>query len=412
MSFYPKLRHLEAYPFEQEGEQFYYLRDPGEVAENSLIFSSPEFFILTLLDGRHSVADIKQRFSSEFNGYALSDDQLQVFLDHLEENFYLESANYQNRVKNIVEEFRGAGVRPAWHAGICYEKDPEALRRQIEGFYTHPDGAGLAAQRRTRNGMNLRAIMVPHIDLRVGAPSYTHAYRDLAVSSDADLFIILGIAHNGGSDFFIATEKDFQTPLGRVQTDIGFLREWSKNAGRDFTREEIYHRSEHSIEFQLPFLQHRIDRPFKILPVLCGSLFPYIQNPTAEIPEIASQVKALRKTIRESNRKVTFILSVDLAHMGPKFGDNFRITPERAAEIRAADYKMFEVLENLDREAFYQLSKKDLMARNVDACPATLALLNLMPEGAAELVAYDQNLQEDSGSVVTYGSMLIYGPEI
>ncbi|MEZ4764165.1 MAG: hypothetical protein R3C26_13595 [Calditrichia bacterium] len=38
-----------------------------------------------------------------------------------------------------------------------------------------------------------------------------------------------------------------------MQTDRAFIEKWGKYAGTDFTKGDWAHRTEHSIEFQLPF---------------------------------------------------------------------------------------------------------------------------------------------------------------
>lgn len=412
LSPHPRLRFVEAYPFEEDGQTFYYLRDPQEHALSPIVVNDPEFFILTLFDGRHSLDDIRSRFAERFDGVELPESSLRHLVEQLDTHFYLDNATFRKRLTTIHAEFHASPVRRPWHAGTCFADEKAALLEQMDEFYTGEGGAGLVGRPRSHAGQALRGILVPHIDLRVGAATYTHGYRDLAVSTDADLFVILGIAHQGGRDFFIATGKDFETPLGTVRTDVEVLERWRELAGTDVTREEIAHRTEHSIEFQLPFLQHRLDgRPFTILPVLCGSMYPWADRSGPDIPELQEQVAALGRAIRESGRKPFFILSVDLAHMGPKFGDPDPITAEAAHQIEVADRGMFDILARLDREAFFDRIRTDLLERNVDACSAAYVFLELMRSGSGELVAYDQNIQHDTGSIVTYGSMLFYGPD-
>ncbi|HQU71400.1 MAG TPA: AmmeMemoRadiSam system protein B [Calditrichia bacterium] len=406
----PRLRPLEAYPFEENGETFYYLRDPQDFAPDPVVVNGLQYFILSLLNGKNSLQDVCRKFEEAFSGVVLSEADLRGLVEQFDGYLLLETPRYQAHLQQLFTDFRESPLRKAWHAGVCYPEDPLLLRQKITEFYLDPAGAGLEARPRSAGGYPLRAILVPHIDLRVGAPCYTHAYRDLAASTDADLFIVLGIAHSGGSGFMIASEKDFETPLGRVETDRAFLAAWEKNLGHSLCEEEFVHRSEHSIEFQLPFLQERLERPFKILPVLCGSMYSYVHHASPDIPDLLAYTESLRRTIRESGRKVFFILSVDLAHMGPKFGDGFAVDENRAEVIKKQDLDMFEVLSRLDRRNFFELVRKDLLKRNVDACGAAYTLLSLMEEGAGELVAYDQNLQRDSNSIVTYGSMLFFGP--
>ncbi|MCK6622375.1 MAG: AmmeMemoRadiSam system protein B [Calditrichaceae bacterium] len=411
---YPRLRYVDAFPIEQDGQTYFYVRDPLEIAPSPLVMSAVDFFIIALFDGVHSRSDIKLEFSRKFGGILLPDQQLQKIIEILDENYYLDTVHFREQTDRVVAEFRNSAIRKAWHAGGSYDADPLRLREQLEGYYRHPEGAGVPNRKNgaVPQGMQLRAIMAPHIDLRVGGPCYTHAYRCLENGSEADLYIILGVAHYGGNGFFIATAKDFETPLGRVETDREFLEAWSGNAGKDLTGEEIAHRTEHSIEFQLPFLQHVLKHPFKILPVLCGSVQPLLQpdSSSKEAAEITASIAALKSTIIEQGKRAIFILSVDLAHVGPKFGDAQPVTESDAQRIRDADYKMFEILARLDGKSFYQLIEEDLLPRRVDACAAAATLLSVMEKGEGKVVAYGQNFQPDTRSMVSYGSMAFYEP--
>ncbi|RMH95481.1 MAG: AmmeMemoRadiSam system protein B, partial [Calditrichaeota bacterium] len=398
-----------------------YVRDPLELAAGPLVLTPHEFYLITLLDGNRSLRDIKLEFARKFGGVLLPDEQLQEIINALDAGHYLDTEGFREHFRRIQEEFRQAPVRVAWHARQAYPDDPEQLRQLLDGFYEHPRGAGkpFSASEGTASpfalpdNRRLTGILAPHIDLRVGGPCYTHAYRYLIENSDADLYIILGVAHYGGEGFFITTTKDFETPLGTVPTDREFVQRWMENAGEDLTREEWAHRIEHSIEFQLPFLQHGLGRPFSIVPVLCGHLEPPLSE-TGELspdPRIAGLIESLGTTIAQTHRRVAFILSVDLAHMGPKFGDPRPITPEDQERIREADQIMFDVVSRLEREAFAGLMRYDLLPRRVDACAAVYTFLSLMPEGEGRLVAYDQNFQEDTGSLVSYGSMIFVSPK-
>lgn len=415
---YPQLRYVDVIPFEDKNQTFFYLRDPMDLARAPLVVTGYELFILSMFDGEHRFADIQQKFAKKF-GVTITAEQIQQIIAVLEDNFYLNSPRFLRHYQRLQEEYRNAPVRAAWHAGTAYPEDPLALRNHLEELYSGPAGAGAPAGFRpfSANGkakeavFQLSAIMAPHIDLRVGGSCYTHAYRRLIEAAPpADVYIILGVAHFGGNGFFTATQKDFETPLGTVKTDRDFLETWQRHAGQDFTRAEWAHRTEHSIEFQLPFLQHLFTHDYTVVPVLCGSPVPYLQNGKTlnHAPDIQRAIEALRRTVSDDPRRIQFILSVDLAHMGPKFDDPFPITEEKAREIRAADERLFEVIAGFDKKAYQELMVQDLLPRNVDACSAIYTLLSLMPAGKAEPLHYGQNLQPETQSIVTFGSMAFY----
>ena len=68
--------------------------------------------------------------------------------------------------------------------------------------------------------------------------------------------MILGVAHQYCQRRFALTRKDFETPLGLVPTDREYVDQIAALAGRDLFEDELSHRTEHSIEFQVVFLQY------------------------------------------------------------------------------------------------------------------------------------------------------------
>ena len=130
------------------------------------------------------------------------------------------------------------------------------------------------------DGQQLCAVLSPHIDFRRGGPAFAWAYKKLIEESAADLFVILGTAHNPMRNLFALTKKGFDTPLGTVETDRMFVARLASKmsaspVGKDLNLfgDELAHRQEHSIEFQAVFLQSLLGgkRPFQIVPILVGS---------------------------------------------------------------------------------------------------------------------------------------------
>jgi len=86
-------------------------------------------------------------------------------------------------------------------------------------FFAHANGSGMPELGGTSSTARLRGILSPHIDFVRGGPTYTWSYRELVEQSDADTFVILGVAHQQSRRRFVLTRKDFETPLGLAKTD-------------------------------------------------------------------------------------------------------------------------------------------------------------------------------------------------
>jgi len=79
--------------------------------------------------------------------------------------------------------------------------------------------------------------------------------------------VILGPNHIGsGSGVAVMTHGKWRTPLGVVEVDKP-LSEAIKRGSDIIDVDEVAHAHEHSLEVQLPFLQHLFGDEFKIVPI-------------------------------------------------------------------------------------------------------------------------------------------------
>ena len=266
--------------------------------------------------------------------------------------------------------------------------------------------------------------MCPHVDLRAGGEIYPPAFNALAESAAAsrpiELIVILGVAHNGGTEpgksFAIATGKHYATPFGQVSTNRGVIEDWSRRAGRDVTERQWMHRSEHSVEFPLLFLQYIQARedlpPFEVVPVLLGSVDPCLRDrkDPLQAPEVAGELAALRAAVAAGGRRALYLLSVDLAHVGPKFGHRERVDDAAAAACERADRDLLGCAQRFDAAGFTRTLHADGNSRNVDAVSGLYSLYPLLAGAGCRgsLLGYGQNRQPDTGSLVSYASMAFY----
>jgi AmmeMemoRadiSam system protein B len=400
----PKLRSIEAFPVEVDGRKLICLRDPLQYATETLLVPYPAFVVLTLLDGAHSILDIQEAFAQRF-GTIISSEEIHELLATLDRHHYLDSARFAARRAAVVAAFRAEPLRPAAHAGASYPDDPAALRRHLDGFFTAVRSSPAPRGR-------LRGLIAPHIDLRVGGAAYGHAYRTLADTADAERFVILGTAHQSGATLFTATRKDFATPLGTVATDRDFLDRLARRAPDDLYADEILHRTEHAVEFQVVMLQHVLGgrRPFTVVPILVTSFHEMIARRRApgDDPRVAGFVAALRETLAEDGRPTALVAGVDLAHVGEKFGDPEGLAPEFLAATEAKDRRLIAALEAADRDAFFAATAEDGDRTRICGFSPLYTLLSLIDGARGRLLCYDRTRDEATRSSVSYAS-LAYG---
>jgi len=404
----PKLRPLQAVPVRQDGQVFVQLFDPARLTDHQVVVPQEMMFLLAMLDGTHSVLDMQVALTRRTGQLVLS-HQIQQVVDQLDEALMLDSERFAAHVRELEEGFRREPVRRASSAGAGYPAEPVPLRALLDSCFTADGGPG--APRAGAGDGSLVGLVAPHIDLTRGGVCYGHAYKALAEGCDAELFVVLGTAHFARDALYILTRKSFETPLGTLRTDGGLVEALARRCGGDLFAEELVHRTEHSIEFQVLFLQHLLgDRPIEMVPVLCGSMEARVgdeQSP-GEVGEIRDFVGALRDAIAESGRRTCVVAGADLAHVGRQFGDDFSLTPALMEDVARADRDTLGHVERLDADGFYDAVRIDDNARHICGVPSIYTLLATVDAARCDLLAYRQAVDYDLDRAVTFASLALY----
>ncbi|MDH3443911.1 MAG: AmmeMemoRadiSam system protein B, partial [Deltaproteobacteria bacterium] len=406
----PRLRPVEAIPVKQDGNTLIYLKDPLNFA-SPLAISPVGYFILSHFDGQHSFIDIQAAFNKQF-GRLLLTDELKRFIETMDGHYYLQSEHFIAHRDSVIDEFRRQPTRAAAHVGGVYSADPAELKVQLAGYFKAPKGPGsLSPESYTAPP---RAIVAPHIDFHRGGPAYAWAYKALAESAGADLFILLGTSHSSGQTPFILTLKDFETPLGLVETDKDFVNGLRERCGENLFVDEYLHRGEHSVEFQVLFLKfiaqmragmtEEPERQFKIVPILVSSFHSMVLNHT--LPEREQPVQeflsALRELAEKETRRVCFVAGVDLAHVGLQFGDNEAAGEDSLKWVEAEDRKLIDRLSALDAPGFFHEVAKDQDKRRICGFSPLYSLIHLLDGARGTPLDYGQAFTPDTGSAVTF----------
>ncbi len=404
---YPKLRQIDAFPLETSGRKTIGLRDPSSLGDKVVVVSQPTFFVITLFDGKHSLLDIKAEYMRKY-GEMLFTENLEEIVKQLDDNYLLENERYEAYRRGMEDEFRKADLRPAIFAGKSYESDSQKLVQQLETYFVSPQGPGKPVDGQTDKP--IKGIIAPHIDFQRGGPCYAWAYKELAESLSPDLFIILGTVHHPTQNPFVLTRKDFETPLGRVETEKNIIESLEKKVQFDLFQDEIVQKAEHSIEFQVIFLKYlyRDRKPFKIVPILCSSFQDVItqDNGPQQKPHLSDFVNALSEKVTESDYQTCFIASADLAHVGTRFGDPSPPSSASLQFIADEDRKMLSYVERMDADGFYQFIQREKDSRKICGLPPIYTLLRVMNAGEGKLLNYQQSVEPDGSSVVTFASMV------
>lgn len=400
----PRLRRdLEISLFEENSQKYILFNDPEGLAAPQVVLPAELFPFLELLDGKMTPEGFADWIKEETGSTDMDIKPFLNVVEFLENNMLLESPAYIQE-KLLLDNYLSSPVRPPICSGGSYPSEKEMLDKV----------AGMILDMIPQDGIQTgaKAIIVPHIDFRVGASAcetYSAGYRAIK-DSEAELFIIFGTSHRVCSDYFMFTEKDYSTPLGVVETDKEFLSALIKELPYDIKIDELAHRFEHSIELQIPLLQKAFaGRSFKILPALVGSFHEFIQSKT--IPsedEILSQFfTGLKKVIADFGKKVAIIASVDFAHIGRKFGDNFDAEPE-LERLKMDDIRLIDALSNSDADTFFRLISQVGDKNKICGLSPIYSLLKTADTNSARALYYGQWNEAETRSAVSFASIAYY----
>lgn len=347
----PALRRLDFQPVSYQGQQMWLLRDPYQLSERQLIFPAPLAQMLVYCDGTRSEAEIHAAWCDSLGGFA----PLQVVRDTLAEldsAFLLRNERSAAAERGLLEQYRAAPHRPPALAGLSYPAEPLQLDATLRGY----ENGHAPASRAPFQG---RAIVSPHIDYDRGGPVYARVWREAAPAVlEADLVVILGTDHNGGYGSITLTRQTYATPYGVLPADLDLVDRLAEAIGPDAAyAEELNHRGEHSVELSAVWLHHVFREagrePCPMVPVLVGSFHHFVTNgshPAAD-ERLSRFLDALAR--ETAGRRVPVVASVDLAHVGPNFGDTFGMDEARRAALRRSDAQIIDRVLSGDADGFY-----------------------------------------------------------
>ncbi len=253
--------------------------------------------------------------------------------------------------------------------------------------------------------------MLPHIDIRAGGSCLAWGYKEIAERSIPQIFVILGTGHSGPENNFALTEKDFVTPLGRARSDRDFALALRDNCDFDLMAGEFAHKSEHSVEFQVLFLQYvfkklGIESGPTIVPLLCSFGFRDVA-PGGEpaYSRIQKFTSALRMSMKESGLQACLIASADLAHLGPRYGDSQGIGPGQSPMVKVRDLEMLATVERGDAEGFASWIRDEEDGRRICGFGPIYTLLKSIGPSKGAVVKHGCAPVDQNGSVVSFVSM-------
>ena len=280
-------------------------------------------------------------------------------------------------------------------AGAFYERSRDALLRQIEACYTHPVGPGRLPTVR-KGPRRLLGLVVPHAGYMFSGPVAAHAYATLADDGWPSTFVILGPNHHGQGAPLALTDHEWQTPLGIVPVDAALHSAMLKPPLEDDIRA---HRDEHSVEVQLPFLQH-MGQAVRFVPI-CMAFQEY---------DLAAEVGELLAGALKGN-DVVVIASSDFTHVGMQYN---QLPPKGMSApgfAKEQDAKAIEKILALDPKGFAaKVAQADISMCGYGPVTSMLTAAKKLGATQTKLLKYgsSSDVSHDEHMAVGYGAIAVY----
>lgn len=392
--------NLEFFPIQHGNEQLILIRDSLGLVEEGKAVPLSLYEIMAQLDGTNTVRDIQMLLMRKKGGVLVGTEEVEQLLAHLDESYLLNTERYEQARHKIIAEFAEKNVRPCSHCGQSYPVSAAALKSRLDEILNSHSSE-------TKPDARVTALIAPHIDLSVGAGVYGSAYQCLKNSSPSRV-VVLGVGHQMIGDLFCLTRKDFQTPLGVVKNDLETVQKlW--DAGHSIVSETDFpHKAEHSIEFQVIFLQHLLPlNSFTIIPILCGPIMPFLPDYTRKnyLKKSHPFLTVLSEILHKEDEETLLIAGVDFSHIGPKFGHD-REAFSLSAHSETHDQTLLKAVSEGDADAFWEESGRVEDRFNVCGFSAMACLLEVLPLSKGKVLDYNIWHEQPTRSAVSFAAVV------
>lgn len=297
-------------------------------------------------------------------------------------DYHLKSLIFVSGICNFKENQDKMGIWNAEHkpareavfAGKFYSSSKYELSQELFNLFEK-------AEKCREPGQKPRALIVPHAGYIFSGKVAASAYRQIPPGYTYNRIFIIASSHRYHYHGAAVYTQNYTTPLGEIKTD-NTIAEKLMESSTLFRLFNEAHDEEHSLEVQLPFLQHCLNNHLVIVPVILGT------NSPAECEKIAA---TLEPWFSDEN---LFVISTDFSHY-PEYEDASRIDLLTAQSICRNDPD--GLLSRLEENR-----KMDISNLATSLCGWTSVLtLNYLTRG--KKIRYSVIDYQNSGDSLPYG---------
>lgn len=374
------------------------IRDSFHYSDSILIIPPLLVECLECFDGKRTALDLRESLVRLTGDIQVGEIEEQL-ISTLSNSGFLEDETYARLREERRQAFAAAAVREPAHAGSGYPDNTAELGVTMRRWMGDSSPAGAD---------HLIGIAAPHVSPEGGYQSYRAAYRLLRPEYRDRTFVVLGTSHYGAPDKFGLTRKPYRTARGDTNTAGNLIDELTGAAPNAISTEDYCHAVEHSIEFQVVFLQSIYGPGIRVLPILCGSYANSIYR--GGKPEDNRHVSRFLGTLgdiaaREGD-KLLWVLGIDMAHMGRRYGDGIaaRAGENEMLAVEARDRQRIDRVNSGDARGFWDLVQQNQDDLKWCGSSPVYTFLKVCPSARGTLERYEQwNI--DPNSVVSFAGM-------
>ena len=365
------------------------IRDTFQYSDSVLIVPPLLVRALTYFDGEHTELDLRA-YLVEATGDVDVSPIISQLVTALSNSGFVEDERFETLRTEAHQRFRENPVREAAHAGSAYPEGNAELA-SVMARYLGQDGMA-------RKPAPI-AIAAPHVSPEGGWQSYRAAYGELSPEMGERTFVVLGTSHYGYPERFGLTRKPYVTPFGAVRPALDLIERLADQPAA--LMEDYCHAVEHSIEFQVLFLQSIFGPEIRVLPVLCGCFARSLElgGKPEEDEGVARFLDALGELHVREGKRLAWVLGIDMAHMGRRYGDRLPAIAHQDGMQAVAERDVARIarMNEGDADGFWELVQENRDDLKWCGSAPAYTFLKAVPNARGALRRYEQwNIDEQS----------------
>lgn len=388
--FMPAVRQIQPIPMKKDGQMIVGLRDPYQLSKHTIALPMNVFAVVQQIDGKHTAEEISMKTKAP-------PDQLVELLKKLDEVGLLwgpTAALLEEEALSKLKDDGAFGVRSSGGLG----GSPEECTKQLDTWFQETEDPEFDKQ--------ICAIVAPHLDYDRGWPNYASAYFAWQHAKTPDRVVILGTNHFGNGDGVVLSTIGFTTPFGTCPVDGSVIDELSEQLGKGVTTDMLDHLAEHSIELQIPWIQHCFGNVPIVAALVPSPLIPMIED-DGERTTTEEFVEAMRTVLDSEGGTTYFVASADLSHVGQQFGEPRPVDEQRKYDVERHDREMISKYLQGDAEEFVAAMKWNNNPTQWCSIGNMSATMQLANPKSIELIDYRQWCDDKGVALVSSCAMAI-----